>query len=428
MDGDLSADERYRVEQLLESDPQASSLFASLKESSSLLRRSLENGPGLGSGFADRVMAATFSEAESSGLAADHPVRLAANDRRSESHEHFSRWKLVGTVGLAASLIAAALFYWRPSDQVRPIAENNAAAATMHGSDANANVTPQVDGSAGRVEVALTEPAGQNDSGSANSSVPTVDRTIERRAGADSRLASDDLPARPSIDTIASPGESINPPGDRPATADALPSIGEGNLRAMMVYEVFVSVDGRKNNVVGRVFRDCGIDMNDERQVDDTLVGFLRDGGIVSGIANDSVPQELAGADQADSAERCQLIFLEGSGLKLEKAMLELLGAEGEVSKVGFKILMDPPVFAAIDRLKQIDPTAIRAADATTTVAQPLNPQGFEGQGGGFLTGQRSFQPLGRDQLEMMNSLSGYGDQDANDITSQVLVVIRFAP
>src|SRR5690606_29610706 len=78
MDGELSADERARVEQMLAADPELRESLRLLEEQSEAIRRSLRAAPRLGSDFSERVLAATFAEAQRQSLDASHPVQRAA--------------------------------------------------------------------------------------------------------------------------------------------------------------------------------------------------------------------------------------------------------------------------------------------------------------------------------------------------------------
>ena len=60
MDGELSADERARVEQMLETEPGVRESLRLLQEQSQTVRRSLRSAPRLDSDFAERVLAAAF--------------------------------------------------------------------------------------------------------------------------------------------------------------------------------------------------------------------------------------------------------------------------------------------------------------------------------------------------------------------------------
>lgn len=430
MDGELSADEATRVEQMLQSDASVRASLELLRTRSSLVRQAVRDGGKLGEDFSSRVFAAAVSEAESTNLRPDHPLRLAASGRTSGNRGR--GWQVAGLVALAASLLLVAFFASRDfgtaeladGDSLQtPQAEKSEIAGTeLAGVDTallveQANdtedatptetATADADASAAKSMLAENNPAGNNVQGSQNSAISAANLTIDS----------------PSADSIVSL--------DSAPDAGKLPA-GMAKLRAVMVYEISVTAKGRENNVVGRAFRDAGIRLADERKVDEALVGYLRDSGLVAGQATELVNEE------DEQTKRCQLLFLEGSGLKLERAMLELLAAEEDVSKVGFNMMMNPPVFAAIDQLKDIDPTLIRnpdndlAVDSSMAIAQSLSPAGVSGAAnfmeteGSFVVGNQMFAPLGRNSMKNLSQFSGIGNEGANDITAQVLMIIRF--
>lgn len=196
-------------------------------------------------------------------------------------------------------------------------------------------------------------------------------------------------------------------------TTERIPS-DQVALRAVLVYEVNLTSLGRERNVINRAFREAEIRTADQREIDETLVGYLRSGGVIGDAGNGD-----AGGDSAVS-----VLFLEGSGRRLEKLMMTLLSATEEVHSVGFSLAMDPPVMAAIDSLQKVDPTEIRG-DSAGVVARPLAPAGGSRNVRGFAAGSRTFVPLRRDSFEAMSALSGLTADEQPDITAMTFLVIR---
>lgn len=202
-------------------------------------------------------------------------------------------------------------------------------------------------------------------------------------------------------------------PADISAAESPRAAAGQAALRAVLVYEVQLTPLGREREVINRALREAQIRAADQRAVDEALVGYLRSGGMV-------------GESQGESAVEnggVSIMFLEGSGRRLEKLMLTLLAAQEEVQSVGFSLAMDPPVMAAVDSLRQVEPTDIRS-EAVEAIAQPLSLEGTAG-GASFTAGNRSYSPLQRDSLEMISAMGSMSGSDQPDITASTFLIIR---
>jgi negative regulator of sigma E activity len=433
MDGDLSDDERIRVEQILEADSEARSSLEELRLSGSLIRRAVDASGRLDSGFSSRVFEAAVAQMDEAGIPAEHPLRLAASGGVN-SRFGSRRRMVVGILALAVSVMFAVFVVNRGNGPEGLAAKNG-----LLQIPANNDTDVVVDGSnlepIDKAEVAApstmlaSDAAGDSSpTAASNSDQPLLPNVpAEAIATNDSpRNTSSNIPggilpgAALSSDSVVSSGKAPSRiPGGNPVPA------GMEKLRMLIAYEVLVTASGREKNVVGRVFRNAGIMQGEQRDVDAAMVGFLRDGGVIGGPAT-----ELVGGEEGNAA-RCELVFLEGSGLKIDQAMLDLLGAEEDVSKVGWRVIMDPPVFAAIDRMKEVEATKVRSVEprqsgAPSTMASSLSPLGYAGSDGGFIVGDQAFQPVGRDSLKTLSEMSSFGQEAGADITSQVLMIIRY--
>ena len=117
LDDALSADERARVEQLLQSDPEVAKELAQLRT----LRQSLkavakaDSAIKLDKGFSDRVIGAAMARAHAEGLAEDHPlVRLAEQPSTTRSGGTAAPWRAAGLMVAIAASIMFAVFMLRP--------------------------------------------------------------------------------------------------------------------------------------------------------------------------------------------------------------------------------------------------------------------------------------------------------------------------
>ncbi|WP_164100594.1 anti-sigma factor family protein [Candidatus Laterigemmans baculatus] len=437
MDGELSADEHARVEQMLAADPELRESLRLLEKQAEAIRHSLQSAPRLGCDFSERVLAATFAEAQRQSLDPAHPVRKAAAqpapqqpapghsfpvrrpDRsgglREPSHRRvggsaFGRRHYIAGLAIAASLALAAVFY-RGQDGERPLAKVD---VPGHG-PLEVEQLPQAPLLEAVDQLAEAEdllPEAGPDSAVAASPVPAAEQPAASAAEA----------PRMAANAPAATSPAATSPGIRTAEAEASRAAAIASdqvaLRAVLVYEVNLTPLGRQQNVVNRAFREAQIRTADQREIDESLVSYLRSGGVIGGIEE---------RQTASDGSEVSVLFLEGSGKRLEKLMLTLLAATEEVHSVGFSLAMDPPVMAAIDSLREVDPTKIRG-DAASVLAQPLAPQGLADRVGGFTAGSRSFTPLNRDALQAMAGLGGMTSGEETDITAMTFLIIRSQP
>lgn len=458
MDGELSADERARVEQMLAADPEMRESLRLLQEQSQTLRHSLRSAPQLDAAFAERVLAATFAEAQRQSLDASHPVQKAAAERFS-SRDHtvlhagtpahsgnLGRRHFVAGLAIAAGLVLAAVFYLDPGDD-RPLAtddlRNQPGQNSQAGDEIAAGGPAQMSGpqgAQGRGEAGTVPPLRQT----VDAALPKTEDLLPD-AAPQSTVAGSATPAEPVERLAASEPDSsrldstaANDRVDRSvaaeqaprmatrtpaaeAVADSLPS-DQVALRAVLVYEVSLTPLGRERNVINRALREAQIRTADQREIDESLASYLRSGGLIGAAEHDQAAEGTAGDDATVS-----VLFLEGSGRRLEKLMMTLLMAKEEVHSVGFSLAMDPPVMAAVDSLRKVEPTKIRG-DVTSVVAQPLAPAGVPGSLKGFTAGSRRFAPLRRDSFPTMAGLSGGTSDEQPDITAMTFLVIRSQP
>ncbi len=413
MDGELSHDERERVEQMLADDSAVRDLFASLQQQSLLVRNALQSHCGLNEtkldhAFADRVFDVAVAASEVEGLTANHPVRLAATGKRSLEHSPAAKrnrklW-ISGLAVLAASILFVAIYN-------RPIVNDINGVGVAASDFANGNVAavaasplqPQQDVQREATELPPIESiAGLNLPGTDTQPATDLEQPTAVDSGRVAMAEPNIAMADSSIATDAGASEIAIPPGMQ-------------SLRAIFVYEVHVTSSGRSNGVIERALRESNIRISNYRQVDSALTSHLQNGGIIGGTTVSSA------ADQS-----VELMFLDGSGRRLEQVMLKLLAAEGEVSRVGFNMVMDPPVMVAVDSLQSGRPEEIRSVEEhAEAVAEPLQPALSTES---FTASDRKFAPMGRESVGMLTEMALLSAADQADVPAQVLMVIRYEP
>lgn len=412
IDGDLSNDERHRVEKLLADDDLARASYEQIKQQSAALQRLLASTPKLGDGFASRVVTAAIDEAIRESLPGEHPVRLAGE--RGGAGEglsrRFSRQRLVAVLALAATVVfvVVSLRGWRTDNEVgQPM-----------GTEVATNIAPDKPATSDEPVTSDEPQLAQRMLADPNIPAATPEGIASDAAAPENTAAENVTPSNSSM--LADNGVGA---GAEAAVTDPLVGLDPNNLenlslQAVFVFEIEVTTAGREQNVVGRLFRESGIVEAERKEVDEALVGYLQAGQLIS-----------ADEDSTQSNNEVSVVFLEGSGLKLERLMMDFVEAEGEIARVGFNIAFDAPVAAAVSTLgDEVDVTKIRqpesAAEPTGLVAQRLVRDEANGS---FVSGSLPFQPLKQESVEMLRQLQPTTG-NTPDITTQVLLLIRQVP
>ncbi|XZE52387.1 anti-sigma factor family protein [Planctomycetaceae bacterium SH139] len=425
MDDQLSDDERQRVEQMLADDAGARRQLEQLRAQSAMIRQAMESTPRLPKDFASRVLELVGEEAAAADLSASHPVRLAVRpkdpNRSQQKNSPTGGRAAIWSMLAAAATIAAISFYLSRGDQ-QTLPLQLADSETSQTGDSQRSDMPVPD--AGQPNVVRPDVIQPDATQIADNAVRPGDASATTNSAvAEPAMTAGDNTSQNNSSAIAAADPTATAAGDLPADLQ--------QLNAMFVYEVEVTELGLKNNVVGRLFREVGISRTERRNVDDALVGFLQ-------------RDNLLAVDQDGSTVGANLIFLEGSGLKLDALMLRFLETRGEVKRVGFSMLMNPPVMVARDtNADPVDPRNVRrpddaAGDRNELVAHRLMPENRNlgnataSAAASFIAGDHRFIPLNRETLGSLRPLDTPTAKDNatagtnNDLTAQVLLIVRF--
>lgn len=415
LDGVLSNDERARVEQMLASDPGLRGELDALRQQSALLgqlRAANGRRVALGDGFADRVISAALEVAEREGVHAGHPLlRLQGVPtavRTTTGRSPAARRRLVWSGGLlaaAASVFFAAIFLRSGGDMPQQFAAQGTTIPLVTTQREHPSKNDEA------VQAGANLPMVANSDGEQALPKPALGELIPEQ------LSTNDIPVNPPAEMSADlPTLPLQTSADTGLVAEdgglALPAEMK-SLRAVLVYEVTLTPLGRQNMVVERALRESGIRVGNQRQVDDALTSHLQQGGLIGGV----LPER-----PASQADRVDVLFLDGSGRRLELAMMKLLEAQGEVKQVGFNLVMDPPVMVAMDALQGSRPEEIRSFE-TDAIAEVLRPAASSS----FSPSERQFLPLDRATMGMMGEMHGLTGAAAADVPAQVLMIIRFS-
>ncbi len=399
MDDALSADERARVERLLETDAEVARELSELQGMRGSLRdvSRADSFVKLPEGFSDRVLDAAIACARSEGLSEDHPlVRLAEQPSTQRAVvAPSSPWRLAGVLVALAASIVIAVFVLRPNPADGPT----------------------------ELELAITSPSGAlapdqlTDPGSALPD-PTLDSNemIESVA-----VASD------ANDSISEPPESISNEPMQPETSDApreaivvndlpkqpseMPLVSSSKpARVAAVGDIFVlsirrTELGKQTHAVQAAMDAANIGAASKKQISKEIVGLAKSADN-DGTDNDAI-----------------VLYLQASAKSLDQFILKLVADEQGIESVGFSIAQDAPILGVVNSLR-VDPTTVKHA---TTWQLSSESDDWVGAIADTL-GSRAYVPIDRGTAEV-GTASAMSNASATsngaDVISPMLVLIR---
>ena len=356
LDDALTADERIRVERLLQSDPDVAEELRKLRD----LRHSLQvlakvdSEIKLDPGFADRVLGAAVARAREEGLGDGHPlIQLAEQPSTSPSPRPsvLSNWQAAAVlVGLAASIVIAVVML-RPEmagpqllTNLEPTLAPDATDVPQH-LDVEGTEIDRSFAESGPI-IAQTrppeearpdfEPVGQDEPRS----------EPEGTALAQSVPSSDALPRRgastPEMESavVADPAPSSSP-GDLASASQLDP--GELLGGAILVLEVVRTEAGRESNVVARAMETADIVRASRMEVTDKITDFVA-------------------ANVDEQAKQASVLYLQLPAKQFDLFYQQLWADEQGIESVRMALAMNAPVVTQV--VDVVQPEAIRHEQA----------------------------------------------------------------
>lgn len=384
LDGQLSQDERRRVERMLETDSEAREVFERLSANRDVLRQLGSDAPQLSAAFAQRVWAATQAAAREHNLAPSHPVRRAVA-QASGGHERGllqHGWKIAGALmaALAASLlIGLTVFQATITEDVSiarqdisesaddlPVLADNQGTETQPAAEGQLEqpipIQPQRD--------ALVDRSAQPRQPLPDSQLPENEDSENAVGAADGAPSAEPMLAE--ADRSEAAAEKAPPaqgPGAYDALADLLPGAAGGAdrgalpagpaLQAVLMYEVELTERGVARGILDHALSEAGIELGDQAVLDAETVDSLASVQLAT-------PDEAA----ADADDPAQLWFIEAPMQRIEYFFFTLAAASEDVERVGYKLVMNPPVITAAREMAQVDPKALRQPGGTNLAIQ----------------------------------------------------------
>ncbi len=418
LDGEVTADERARVEQLLQSDGDARDQYERLRQ----MRRGLGALPKqikLPDDFAARVLQAAFAEATREGLTLQHPLRIAAERGlgSSEASSEKSGWRRWGWGALVASIAASGLFgaflIYRGNDQ------GGIAKVDSH----QGNTSAQVSVASGDQ---VPGPDGQIITGTPKSDVPAT-TMLAQDANATNRLNDDvgagtikstDAPLpneapseHKSVPMIASntPNSSANTPTS--SNASETPKAVPQRAPLVMLVEVRVKQSESELNPIATVLERAGIGKIRDVAVDDA---------VVSQLAAAKVVRNAAPVETVD-ANAMQIIVVQSMARKIDQVMVDLYGGVEGVSSVGLSLALDSKLTRTTQHVAGLNPVVVQHGADSSVVSRLV---GSDTQSKWFRAAENGRKFSTNKAAMSLSSLSN--TPDGTDIPAAMILMVRY--
>ncbi len=410
LDDALSADERARVESMLESDQSVlqdleyfRELRASLQAIDAADRSvmSLSIGPGL----AERIVDLAIEQARHEGVGEDHPLirssEVAVNYRLEAMTKFGGIRRIAVTVAALAAMGLVALATWAlyQSDQnggasnMGLIAGNstNESAITPNRNLSNEIVDPVVVESM----VAATEPAIDSES------VPSVGPSVTMEP------ANADLMPNVASNQPATNATNI---GSKPISG--VPSLNGDNVLpiAVMVFSIKRTEHGRFGSPIRAALKNAGIELVDQRPVTDAIVSSVTQAVSMLDDHAEAAADEIQGS----------VMYIEAPAKRIDQLQLNLLADVEGIESVEFHIALNTPLAGVAKSLSAVQATAIRRSRVfdfggeLQNASQPLARH----------LSSRDFVRMDKSMLDLA-SLAGTSVEDGPDFPSQVFLLVR---
>ena len=351
LDDALTADERVRVEQLLESNAEIADELGQLRD----LRQSLQvlskvdSDIKLDQGFADRVLGAAVARAREEGLADDHPlISLAEQPSTSPAATapRSSSWRAAAIlVGLAASIVIA-VFVLRPQTETDPvmIAKSETTPADPQDIPLTRDaLVPDETPASPRVEPGpMLAENGQPslDTVASSEATPSVGRSdVDDARSVDADPSLDPGTGSATQDSVA----AVDAPPmttEREAAVTTVPD-PMAKLGAILVVDVRRTEAGRANDAVAKAMSAAEIAPASRKEVTEQIAGFVADN-----------------VDDDDSAEGASVLYLQLPGKQFDLFYQQLWADEEGIESVRMTIAMGAPVMQLVDSVRP-DPTTV---------------------------------------------------------------------
>lgn len=420
LDGQLDEADAQMLRQRMREDPALQSQFdamlADRQDLRAMFAAGRSAGPQLGSQFAARVL--TESRRRRPPMGEVHPespsgAKVEAPTLACEKPDDAPKrnpWAMViGSLTIAAAVLLIASLAVRKGQvggDGSTIAQHQD--ATEPSPSLPTDIDPHEREPSRDIDVASAvneTPSGSDDHSMAPMIAAVDHEATERDAPSSERVATEARPSPDAVATMPTPSARL----DRSASV----SMGDGGATpgntlfrgAMMVYEIRLSPQGRRANVLSDAMRQ--VDLQDARRL-----SINRD--------------VIAAAEQADTFDEeapFQLIFLQASAKKVDRLFLNLRQKPRFVEAVGLSLVTNAPLLQMAGNLARVDATKIQHDEPLSFEME--DNDNAELAAFRELLGEQTFLPLqpilSNEDRRQPESLSSTGD----DVVTRVLILVR---
>lgn len=335
IDGQVSDDERARVEGLIQSDPE----FAAEERQARRNQESCKDSKleaSLGKNFADQVWSAILTQADEGQIEESRQVQLAKSrssqplEESKSTSAKMARW--MGAVAALAACTLLILNFANPGDNVNPGDAINQLVTTDGLQDTPPVKDPDV------------VPDASPDVVSPTPEMLASDATTNPPAPAPDAVTPNQTPAVPSESSDS--GTQISPQQLTEMLA------GKQNLKMTMLFQVMLTERGKDINELQYALETVGVSKIDELQVSEQEFGLMAKSGTVRRVR--------AGSAKSGDTE---LLLVQGPARQLDRFMISLFNRSESISKIGFRAVLDPNISQALDSIQRIDGKQVRHPD-----------------------------------------------------------------
>jgi anti-sigma factor RsiW len=407
LDDALTADERARVEQLLESDADVRSDLESMRDLQKMLRfidqtDRRKAASLIGPSFSEKVIDAAIECARSEGVPEDHPL-LRSTEAPSYRRAQSKRGKRLAVIvaALAASGLIGILVFAPDRNGAQPDQVAQHTSPTQSLGRFEPTVNEFSDGEPGVGEPGVVEP----NTGEAMIALGSNNRIQEKV------VAVSPTPKLPVQPTMANTG-TVSDPNDSPEITNvALPT-------PVLVFDVRISDLGRIGDPIRAAMDVVGIAPASQKAASQAMVSSLTDA--IRSLKSDVQP----GSNTSPEDISGKVIYIEASAKKIDRLMNTLWADREGIESFGFNMTLETPLSNVVESLSTVRATQVQHSQTIEfsgelgAVASPL---------ANYL-GNRTFDQPKTERGAVSPNLDPTKDgreEDANDFMSRVFLIIR---
>ncbi|MGB7344017.1 MAG: hypothetical protein WBD20_07375, partial [Pirellulaceae bacterium] len=338
LDDVLSDDERTRLEQLLQDDGEVASELEDLRRIRGSLRQisRADAHVRLDDGFADRVLGAAVAQATTEGLGEDHPlIKVAEHPSTPQLAKTIPIAKIAGGLVALAASIAIAIVTFQPAKT--PLGLNGPELAAVDQSTVSTTPENIVDSA---TDILKKDVSPDELIAAAEPNIEVKDPVIATgiaKSVSPNPMPEVDSPSAESIASVASapvPAPSmIDKASKMPTEAEAAALLGESNVLTILVKRTEA---GRQSRAVRNALRGASIDPAQEKALTEGMVNAV---------------SESLSKDDAATASRTQILYLEVPAKKVDVFFARLLADEEGIESIRLGMVATPSVRRLVQTL-----------------------------------------------------------------------------